>query len=201
VDERRLLKALAHPMRLRILRELETRDMASPVECAESWGEPLANVSYHFRRLHTLGFLKIARRTQRRGAIQHHYRVHLRVAPQDDGDLDLEAIRARVGAQAQAVMKDANRALRGGGFDPSPTSLSYARVSLDATGRAQLVRAMHAWHERAQEIAADSAARLEAAERARAAQVVFMTFDMSDVPEQPIALQAAQGSTRRGRAR
>ena len=45
-----LMKALAHPLRQRILMELVTR-VASPSELAEEFSEPLGNVSYHVRML------------------------------------------------------------------------------------------------------------------------------------------------------
>ncbi len=71
----RVVKALSHPTRVRILELLQERELASPVELAGQLGIPLGTVSYHVRRLEQLGFIELATRTQRRGAIEHHYRA------------------------------------------------------------------------------------------------------------------------------
>lgn len=71
--ELRAAKALAHPIRTDVLSYLRAHERASPHELAEHWGIPLGTVSYHFRRLHELGFVQLQARTSRRGAIVHHY--------------------------------------------------------------------------------------------------------------------------------
>ena len=70
VTDPRVVKALAHPLRVQILGALERRT-ASPNELAEELGAPLGNVSYHVRQLASAGLLKLAtgqrcRRTPRR---------------------------------------------------------------------------------------------------------------------------------------
>ena len=55
INDPRLIKALAHPLRVRILSILETRDMASPNEMADELNVSLGVMSYHVRRLHALG--------------------------------------------------------------------------------------------------------------------------------------------------
>jgi DNA-binding transcriptional ArsR family regulator len=72
--EQRLIKALAHPIRLRALTLLNQR-VASPSEIAQELGEPLGVVSYHVRMLEDLGCVELVRTTPRRGAIEHHYRA------------------------------------------------------------------------------------------------------------------------------
>ena len=59
INDPRLIKALAHPLRVRILSILETRDMASPNEMADELGVSLGVLSYHVRRLLALGFLEL----------------------------------------------------------------------------------------------------------------------------------------------
>ena len=70
----RLEKALSHPLRARILADLE-RQTSSPRELSDELGEPLGNVSYHVRRLAGLGLVKLVKTTPRRGAVEHHYRA------------------------------------------------------------------------------------------------------------------------------
>ena len=72
--EARVEKALAHPLRARILDSLE-HGTRSPRELADELGEPLANVSYHVRQLATFGLIELVATTPRRGAIEHHYRT------------------------------------------------------------------------------------------------------------------------------
>ena len=69
----RALAALSHPTRMRILDYLQVHDRASPVEMSAAFGMPLGSVAYHARRLESLGDPRVVKRTQRRGAIEHHY--------------------------------------------------------------------------------------------------------------------------------
>jgi DNA-binding transcriptional ArsR family regulator len=67
-------RALAHPLRARLLSELTERE-ASPVELAAEMEQPLGVVSYHVRVLAQAGMLDLVDRTFKRGAVQHHYRA------------------------------------------------------------------------------------------------------------------------------
>jgi DNA-binding transcriptional ArsR family regulator len=71
--ELRAGKALGHPIRTDIVAHLRVHERVSPHELAELWDLPLGTVSYHVRRLHQLGFLRLDARTSRRGAVVHHY--------------------------------------------------------------------------------------------------------------------------------
>jgi len=74
ISDPSVIKALTHPLRVQILRALEER-VASPSELADEIGAPLGNVSYHVRQLHSLGLIKLVKKTPRRGAIEHHYKA------------------------------------------------------------------------------------------------------------------------------
>lgn len=69
----RTLKGLAHPIRLAILVALGQGDL-SPSRFARSRGEPVSNVSYHFRLLADLGLIELARTRPVRGSVEHIYR-------------------------------------------------------------------------------------------------------------------------------
>src|ERR671916_459166 len=77
IDDPRLVKALAHPIRMKILNILDER-MATPKELAELLGLPLENVSYHVRTLKDFGFIKLEKTRQVRGAVEHHYKIAAR---------------------------------------------------------------------------------------------------------------------------
>ena len=99
----RVIKALTHPLRVQLLRALEDRT-ASPSELAEEIGAPLGNVSYHVRQLHSLGLIKLVKRTPRRGAIEHYYtaleRPHTRLLT-DELALDEQGLEEVAGELAR----------------------------------------------------------------------------------------------------
>jgi DNA-binding transcriptional ArsR family regulator len=72
IDDPRLVKALAHPLRIRILGILEQRS-ATPKELAELLDVQLENLSYHVRTLRDFGFIKLERQRMVRGAVEHRY--------------------------------------------------------------------------------------------------------------------------------
>src|SRR4029079_13172810 len=82
-SEARIAKALAHPLRARILQRLGER-VASPGDLALELGAPLGVVSYHVRMLRDYDCVELVRTEPRRGALQHFYRATAR--PGLDGD-------------------------------------------------------------------------------------------------------------------
>src|SRR4051794_26062638 len=72
-DHVRLLKGLAHPIRLELLGILSYRDI-SPSDFARHRKEPVSNVSYHFGMLEELGCIELARTQPKRGSVEHIYR-------------------------------------------------------------------------------------------------------------------------------
>jgi DNA-binding transcriptional ArsR family regulator len=73
-DDSKLLSALRHPLRRRILREMADGKEASPNRLAGRLGEPLTNVSYHVRVLAACGAVALVRTEPARGSVQHFYR-------------------------------------------------------------------------------------------------------------------------------
>src|SRR3954469_909145 len=76
-SEARIAKALAHPLRARILQRLGER-VASPGDLAVELGAPLGVVSYHVRMLRDYECVQLVRTEPRRGALQHFYRATAR---------------------------------------------------------------------------------------------------------------------------
>jgi DNA-binding XRE family transcriptional regulator len=68
-------QALAHPVRVEILRALLAHEPGTPSGFAATLEIPLGVASHHVRRLRDLRLIRITRRTHRRGAVQHHYRL------------------------------------------------------------------------------------------------------------------------------
>lgn len=138
IDDPRLVKALAHPIRMQILQILD-RGTATPKELAEHLGLPLENVSYHVRTLKDFGFIKLERTRQVRGAVEHHYKLAGR--PQIGNALwsELPAVikEALLGANLQSLSESVNGAALQGGFDRPETHLSFQALVLDERGYAE----------------------------------------------------------------
>jgi DNA-binding transcriptional ArsR family regulator len=69
-----LVRALAHPMRVRILEALQGRT-ASPSELAREFRESLGVVSYHFDILQKGKYIEEVRTRPTRGTVEHFYRA------------------------------------------------------------------------------------------------------------------------------
>lgn len=67
------LRAMAHPLRLRML-SLLTGDQMSAAEVARALGVTHANASYHLRQLHAAGLLDVAGEERVRGGLARRYR-------------------------------------------------------------------------------------------------------------------------------
>jgi DNA-binding transcriptional ArsR family regulator len=68
----RFAKAIAHPLRVQIMVELD-RGPISPAEYAAKFGGVLENVAYHFRILAECDCIQIVDERPRRGATEHFY--------------------------------------------------------------------------------------------------------------------------------
>jgi DNA-binding transcriptional ArsR family regulator len=132
---RRALAALAHPTRTRILDYLHVHDAASPAQLAAEFGMPLGTVSYHVRRLKALGYVRLVRRVQRRGAVEHFY--------------------------AAAVANDPERVVAqlAGRFLTTPDAKVSTRALLDATAIAELHVDLERLFSRARELESQTVAR------------------------------------------
>jgi DNA-binding transcriptional ArsR family regulator len=135
IDDPRYVKALSHPLRVRILALLQERT-ASPRELAEWLDATLGTISYHVRTLHDFGLIELVSTTQVRGAIAHHYRAKVR--PRVSGEAWASAApivkQAAVGAALQTVDDYARASAAAGGFDRGEAHLTRTSLRLDAKG-------------------------------------------------------------------
>jgi DNA-binding transcriptional ArsR family regulator len=162
VDDPRYVKALSHPLRVRILSVLEERT-ASPVQLAEWLQASLGVVSYHVRTLHRLGLIDLVGETPRRGAVEHHYRAKARPSMAADSwdKAPPVAKQALVGATLQQIHDYARVSAAAGGFDRADARLSRTHVTVDAKGWEQLTRAFDRLLEQVEKIESQSADRLK----------------------------------------
>lgn len=71
---RQILRALTHPLRVRILRLLE-EGPSGPKRLADRIEEPLANVAYHMNVLLDCGCIELVETIPCRGALEHIYNL------------------------------------------------------------------------------------------------------------------------------
>jgi DNA-binding transcriptional ArsR family regulator len=136
----KLVKALSHPLRMRILSRLNEK-VASPNELAKELDESLPLVSYHVRILRELDCIELVRTTPRRGAIEHHYRALTRPFLDDDdwGRLPLSARRAVSGTVLTKAFDDVRAAAEAGTLDErTDRHLSYMPLALDEQAWSEL---------------------------------------------------------------
>ncbi len=198
VTDSRVVKALAHPLRIELLRALEDR-VASPNELAQELQADLGSVSYHVRRLVHLGFLKQVDQVPRRGAIEHYYTAIVGPRITDTAWSNVPTIvkRAMVGATLETVGRTVTAAAGAGGFDIADAHLTRAPVVVDQRGWHDLAAELRSLTERITEIQRDSAARLaESPGPETQATVVLMLFDSSDTTGQPPPSRNGRSVTR-----
>jgi DNA-binding transcriptional ArsR family regulator len=159
-SEARIAKALAHPLRARILQRLGER-VASPADLAVELGAPLGVVSYHVRMLREYKCVELVRTEQRRGALQHFYRATAR--PRLDAGqwraLPAGLRRELAGEAIAHVIDDLGEAAAAGMLDDPEMTVTRTPLELDERGWRKLNRLLARTHEQALAIASESSAR------------------------------------------
>ena len=157
ITDPRVAKALAHPLRTRILVALEGRT-ASPSELATELDAPLGVLSYHVRRLTALGFVKLVRRVPRRGAVEHYYTAtsRPRITNEAWGAMPAVVKQATISATLDQIGAYVSAAAAGGGFDDAEAHLTRSPVTVDREGWRALSRELDALTERIGKIEAES---------------------------------------------
>jgi DNA-binding transcriptional ArsR family regulator len=139
-----LVKALSHPLRMRILSRLN-ETVASPNELAREFNESLPLLSYHVRILRDLGCIELVRTTPRRGAIEHHYRAMTRptLNERDWAQLPQSVREAVSDTVLKRALDDVRQAVDTGTFDSrTDDHLTFTSLMLDEEGWVELNRRM-----------------------------------------------------------
>lgn len=158
-----MAKALAHPLRARVLNRLNER-VASPNELSRELGEPLGNVSYHVKALLELGCIELVDTAQRRGAIEHYYRALTRARLDETAFKKLPAsIRGELsGVTMEEAIGDVAKAFKAGTFDArTDRHASFTKLVLDEQAWNELADQLNTLVERVNELATQSASRLQ----------------------------------------
>jgi DNA-binding transcriptional ArsR family regulator len=161
IDDPRYVKAMSHPLRVRILAMLEERQ-ASPNQLAGWLDASLGTVAYHVRTLLQLGLIELVDETRVRGAVQHHYRAKARPNMTVEGWAAAPPVvkQATLGSSLDLIGEYARVSAAAGGFDRPEAQLRRALLRLDARGFAQLSKACDKLLAQAEKIEAAASARL-----------------------------------------
>ena len=179
IEDPRYVKALAHPLRVRILSMLEEHD-ASPVQLAEHLDATLGTVAYHVRTLERLGLIEMVATHQRRGATEHVYaaREHPRFSDSAWATTNPMTKHVMIASALSQIGEFATQSAAAGGFDRPEASLTRHAMPLDAEGWAALAEAHGRWQREIAAIEAAAAKRLrKTGEKAMDAGLVVLLFE------------------------
>jgi DNA-binding transcriptional ArsR family regulator len=157
-----LAKALAHPLRVRILTSLH-KGISSPNQLSQELDEPLGNVSYHVKTLLEYDCVELVKTEPRRGAVEHFYRATERAFFSDAewAKIPASARKGITGVAFETLGDEATRALMAGTVDARTDShVSHTPLVLDEQGWTEVTAMLTKTLNRAIEIQEESANRL-----------------------------------------
>jgi DNA-binding transcriptional ArsR family regulator len=159
-SEARIAKALAHPLRARILQRLGER-VASPGDLATELDAPLGVVSYHVRMLRDYDCVELVRTEPRRGALQHFYRATARPTLEEEQWRTLPSgLRGELAGETLTdLVADLGAAADAGHLQDPDVVLTRAPLELDEKAFKKLNELLAKTQEQALAIAEESAAR------------------------------------------
>jgi DNA-binding transcriptional ArsR family regulator len=163
--ETRMMKALSHPLRWRILEALNVGP-ASPSMIAAQLGEPLGNVSYHVKILLSYDAIELVETRPVRGALEHVYRAIERPLLKDAQWARLPAgvRRDHFNNILNSAWEHLVEAARAGGLDDPRTHMSWTKLDLDDRAYDELVDLLNNALDRALQLHAETAGRVSAGE-------------------------------------
>jgi DNA-binding transcriptional ArsR family regulator len=181
IDDPRIVKGLAHPLRIHILRVLQER-VASPSEIAAASEASLGTISYHVRYLERVGLIELTSTTARRGAVEHYYRAvgRLRITDRAWAQLPDAVREGLLGSTLDQIGRVVTQAATGGGFTREDTHVGRHALKLDDQGFRELSRLLKDAADSAHRIEQESAQRLRAGNQTAAefnSALILMLFD------------------------
>jgi DNA-binding transcriptional ArsR family regulator len=164
--DQNLVRALAHPMRVRILEALQGRT-ASPTELAREFRSSLGVVAYHVNALLGVGCIEQVRTEPKRGTIEHFYTARPRsfVGHQDWRRAPCSVRGGVTGEAIRTFAKKVAAAKEAGTIDSrEDTTFNWMPITVDEVGWRETAEVLdHALRD-LQTVAASSRERLGGAE-------------------------------------
>jgi DNA-binding transcriptional ArsR family regulator len=199
IDDPRYVRALAHPLRVRILALLRERE-ASPVQLADHVGATLGTVAYHVRTLEKLGLVELVATRQRRGATEHVFAVRQHPVVTDSAWARCSPItkQVMVSSLLTDVRDDVERAAAAGGFDRSDAHFTRTPLKLDEEGWTALAQATKDWLRDVGRIEAETKTRIkQTKEEPFDAGLVILFFQATSAFDAPPAAIPTRRTPRR----
>jgi DNA-binding MarR family transcriptional regulator len=184
-----LAKALTHPLRGEILLTFGERGIASPKEIAAVLELELTEVSYHVRKLHARGLIRLVRTERRRGVREHFYELTEPVVFLDDQEwerLPAEIQKRLNGSLLQVMLADGIDAIRAGTFNSHNCHQSRLTMPVDEQGRREVM-----------EVASQALERLFEIERACAERMALPSEEAIPMAVFMLAFETAAGAERK----
>ncbi len=160
--DQKLVKALAHALRVEILTILNER-MASPNELSKELDEGLSQVSYHVKVLKDFECIEMVKTEPRRGAVEHYYRATARAFLSDkDWKALPDSVKPGMSASfIKMLIDDVVGALQGGTFDArDDRHVSWTPGVVDEQGWTELTELLEETLKKIVAIQTKAAARL-----------------------------------------
>jgi DNA-binding transcriptional ArsR family regulator len=193
-----LVQALAHPLRAKMLSVMQEQQ-ASPKELAAHFDVPLSNVAYHIQVLRKLKLIQLVKKTPRRGAVEHHYRVTHPPEIDDAAWSHTPSViqEHMLAAVLEDVGGDVTKAAATGGFNRRNAHLTRTNVMLDEKAWDVLAARLMELLDLVDELEEESSKRLKQANReGDPTELVLMLFET--MPSLPTADAARQQVGRAG---
>lgn len=175
-----LAKALAHPLRVRILSSLH-KGVSSPNQLSQELGEPLGNVSYHVKTLLEYDCVELVKTEPRRGAVEHFYCATERAffSTSDWEKIPASARKGICGSILETVGQDATEALIAGSIDARTDShISRTPLVVDEKGWTDIAALLAETLDKAIAIQEEAATRLSGKESdAIATRLAILHFE------------------------
>jgi DNA-binding transcriptional ArsR family regulator len=195
VDDPRYVKAMSHPVRVRIMAMLQERE-ASPNELSKWLGTTLGSTAYHVRRLHQLELIVLVGETRVRGAVEHHYKAKARPKVTQENWSKASPVAKQAAISSQLKMLDAHTqaSANAGGFDRPDAVIERKNPRVDAKGWSALTAEAAKFLERVDKIEAEAAKRIAKAgdDGSVHAGVVLLGFESL-----PLSNQIPKSKTKR----
>jgi DNA-binding transcriptional ArsR family regulator len=203
--DQRLVKALAHELRVAILATLNER-MASPNELAKELGEGLSQVSYHVKVLKDYNCIELVKTEPRRGAVEHYYRATSRAYLSDREWQELpDSVKPGLSADLlQMIVDDAVAALEESTFDDRETRhMSWTPMRLDEEGWGEVTEVLNDTLEKIFDIQGTSAKRLaKSSAKPFTASVAMLGYEVSEeATRKPLKRKAKRLAQKSARAK
>ncbi len=197
IEDPRLVKAFAHPLRVRILSILERRT-ATPKELATTLGVPLENLSYHVRALRDFGLIELEGRRMVRGAVEHRYSLAARprITAAAWETLPMVVREALDAATLGQIAEVIAQAAEQGKMDRAESHVARQFARLDEQGFAEASALVTATLDRLAQIEEQAEKRLERDMTAEVPTILIaMLFDAPETTRAPQDAHRSQTGT------